>query len=79
MMALLSSMCVCLKEPPTPDKAGEEVVPSGSQQSLPEKLDRMAASEFISDAAIRFKLGRAPPSELLTDSNSAARAFGHQV
>ncbi|PLW36372.1 hypothetical protein PCANC_16206 [Puccinia coronata f. sp. avenae] len=43
------------------------------------KLARMAASEFLSDAAIRFKLGRAPPSELLTHSNSAARAFGHQV
>jgi hypothetical protein len=39
----------------------------------------MAASEFISDAGIRFKLGRAPPSESLTDSNSAARAFGHRV
>ncbi|PLW14674.1 hypothetical protein PCANC_18342 [Puccinia coronata f. sp. avenae] len=39
----------------------------------------MAASKFISDAAIQFKLGRAPPSESLTDSNSAARAFGHQV
>jgi hypothetical protein len=49
------------------------------QQSLPEKLAWMAASKFILDAGIRFKLGRAPPSELLTDSNSAARAFGHQV
>ncbi|PLW36420.1 hypothetical protein PCANC_15207 [Puccinia coronata f. sp. avenae] len=38
----------------------------------------MAASKFILDAGIRFKLGRAPPSESLTDSNSAARAFGHQ-
>ncbi|PLW51650.1 hypothetical protein PCASD_00558 [Puccinia coronata f. sp. avenae] len=38
----------------------------------------MAASKFLSDAAIQFKLGRAPPSELLTHSNSAARAFGHQ-
>ncbi|PLW04418.1 hypothetical protein PCANC_28937, partial [Puccinia coronata f. sp. avenae] len=44
-----------------------------------EKLARMAASEFLLDAAIRFKLGRAPPSELLTHSNSAARAFGHRV
>ncbi|PLW29090.1 hypothetical protein PCASD_19745 [Puccinia coronata f. sp. avenae] len=32
----------------------------------------MAASKFILDAAIRFKLKRAPPSESLTDSNSAA-------
>ncbi|PLW58843.1 hypothetical protein PCANC_00253 [Puccinia coronata f. sp. avenae] len=47
--------------------------------TLPENLARMAASEFILDAGIRFKLGRAPPSELLTDSNSVARAFGHQV
>ncbi|PLW28912.1 hypothetical protein PCANC_27618 [Puccinia coronata f. sp. avenae] len=47
--------------------------------ALPENLARMAASEFISDAGIRFKLGRAPPSESLTDSNSAARAFGHRV
>jgi hypothetical protein len=39
----------------------------------------MAASEFTLDAAIQFKLGRAPPSELLTSSNSAARVFGHQV
>jgi hypothetical protein len=39
----------------------------------------MAASEFILDAAIQFKLRRAPPSELLTNSNSAAWAFGHQV
>jgi hypothetical protein len=39
----------------------------------------MAASKFLSHAAIWFKLGRAPPSELLTHSNSAARAFGHQV
>ncbi|PLW57972.1 hypothetical protein PCANC_00678 [Puccinia coronata f. sp. avenae] len=38
----------------------------------------MAASKFLSDAAIRFKLRRAPPSESLTHSNSAARAFGHQ-
>jgi hypothetical protein len=47
--------------------------------TLPENLARMAASEFILDAGIRFKLGRAPPSELLTDSNSVARAFGHRV
>ncbi|PLW39137.1 hypothetical protein PCANC_12588 [Puccinia coronata f. sp. avenae] len=42
-----------------------------------ESLAWMAASEFILDAAVRFKLGHAPPSELLTDSNSAAQAFGH--
>jgi hypothetical protein len=48
-------------------------------QTLPEKLDWIAASKFILDAAIRFKLRRTPPSESLTDSNSAARAFGHQV
>jgi hypothetical protein len=35
----------------------------------------MAASKLLLDAVIQFKLGRAPPSELLTDSNSAARAF----
>ncbi|PLW40292.1 hypothetical protein PCANC_11165 [Puccinia coronata f. sp. avenae] len=52
---------------------------SDEHHSLPEKLARMAASELLSDAAIRFKLGRAPPSESLTHSNSAARAFGHQV
>ncbi|PLW28719.1 hypothetical protein PCASD_21524 [Puccinia coronata f. sp. avenae] len=46
--------------------------------AIEQKLDQMAASEFISDAAIRFKLGRAPPSESLTDSNSAAQVFGHQ-
>ncbi|PLW38617.1 hypothetical protein PCASD_08233 [Puccinia coronata f. sp. avenae] len=38
----------------------------------------MAASKFLSNAAIQFKLGRAPPSESLTDSNSVAQAFGHQ-
>ncbi|PLW37803.1 hypothetical protein PCASD_11299 [Puccinia coronata f. sp. avenae] len=47
--------------------------------ALPETLAQMAASKFLSDAAIQFKLGRAPPSESLTHSNSAARAFGHQV
>jgi hypothetical protein len=36
----------------------------------------MAASEFILDAAIQFKLGRAPPSESLTDSNSVAKRLG---
>jgi hypothetical protein len=46
---------------------------------LPEKLAQMAASKFLLDAAIRFPLGRAPPSESLTDSNSAAQAFGHRV
>ncbi|PLW10181.1 hypothetical protein PCANC_24406 [Puccinia coronata f. sp. avenae] len=47
--------------------------------ALPEKLARMASSKFLSDAAIQLKLKRAPPSELLTHSNSAAQAFGHQV
>ncbi|PLW29992.1 hypothetical protein PCANC_24175 [Puccinia coronata f. sp. avenae] len=47
--------------------------------TLPEKLAWMAASKFLLDAAIRFKLGRAPLSESLTHSNSTARAFGHQV
>ncbi|PLW22216.1 hypothetical protein PCANC_27747 [Puccinia coronata f. sp. avenae] len=36
----------------------------------------MATSKFILDAAIRFKLRRALPSESLTDSNSVARVFG---
>jgi hypothetical protein len=36
----------------------------------------MAASEFLLDAAIRFKLGRVPPSELLTNSNSVAKRPG---
>jgi hypothetical protein len=49
------------------------------QLTLPEKLARMAASKFLSDAAIQFKLGRVPPSELLTHSNSVAWAFGHRV
>jgi hypothetical protein len=49
------------------------------QLALPEKLAWMAASKFLLNAAIQFKLGRAPPSESLTDSNSAAGAFGHQV
>ncbi|PLW34417.1 hypothetical protein PCASD_14317 [Puccinia coronata f. sp. avenae] len=44
--------------------------------TLPENLARMAASEFILDAAIQFKLGRAPPSESLTDSNSVAKRPG---
>ncbi|PLW06461.1 hypothetical protein PCANC_11611 [Puccinia coronata f. sp. avenae] len=43
------------------------------KSTLPENLAWMAASEFILDAAIRFKLGRALPSELLTDSNSVAK------
>jgi hypothetical protein len=47
--------------------------------TLPEKLAWMAASKFLSNAAIRFKLGHVPPSESLTDSNLAARAFGHRV
>ncbi|PLW41447.1 hypothetical protein PCASD_07166 [Puccinia coronata f. sp. avenae] len=41
-----------------------------------ENLAQMAASEFLLDAAIRFKLGRAPPSESLTDSNSVAKRPG---
>ncbi|PLW11445.1 hypothetical protein PCANC_25666 [Puccinia coronata f. sp. avenae] len=56
--------------------AGSALVLLGA---LPEKLAWMAASEFLSDAAIRFKLRCAPPSELVTHSNSAARAFGHRV
>jgi hypothetical protein len=40
------------------------------------QIPTMAASKFISDAAIRFKLGRAPLSELLTDSNSVAKRPG---
>jgi hypothetical protein len=44
--------------------------------SLPENLARMAASKFILDAAIQFKLGRAPPSELLTNSNLVAKRPG---
>ncbi|PLW43874.1 hypothetical protein PCASD_05820 [Puccinia coronata f. sp. avenae] len=44
--------------------------------TLPENLARMAASKFILDAAIRFKLGRAPLSESLTDSNSVAKRPG---
>jgi hypothetical protein len=52
-------------------------VESELTQALQESLVRMAASKFILDAAIQFKLGRAPPSESLTDSNSAAQAFGH--
>ncbi|PLW53133.1 hypothetical protein PCANC_11336 [Puccinia coronata f. sp. avenae] len=42
--------------------------------SLPEKLDRMAASKFISDAAIQFKLGRlATEFELVRDSLGGVR------
>ncbi|PLW26648.1 hypothetical protein PCASD_22946 [Puccinia coronata f. sp. avenae] len=44
--------------------------------TLPENLAWMAASEFLSDAAIRFKLGRAPPSESLTGSNSVTKRPG---
>jgi hypothetical protein len=44
--------------------------------ALPENLAQMAASKFILDAAIRFKLGRVPLSELLTDSNSVAKRLG---
>jgi hypothetical protein len=48
--------------------------------AVPEKLDWMATSKFLLDAAIQFKLGCVPLiSELLTDLNSEARAFGHQV
>ncbi|PLW11985.1 hypothetical protein PCANC_23782 [Puccinia coronata f. sp. avenae] len=64
------------KDGTTPSNIGGITV---TPQALPEKLDWMAASEFILDVAIRFKLGRTPPSELLTDSNSAAQAFGHRV
>jgi hypothetical protein len=38
-----------------------------------------AASEFLLNAAIQFKLGRAPPSESLTNSKSVAQVFGHHV
>ncbi|PLW04786.1 hypothetical protein PCANC_28767, partial [Puccinia coronata f. sp. avenae] len=58
------------------NSTGNNILPT---DTLPEKLDWMATSNFILDAAIQFKLRRAPPSESLTDSNSAARAFGHQV
>jgi hypothetical protein len=44
--------------------------------SLPENLAWMAESEFLLDAAIRFKLGHAPPNESLTDSNSVAKHPG---
>ncbi|PLW50876.1 hypothetical protein PCASD_01193 [Puccinia coronata f. sp. avenae] len=44
--------------------------------TLPENLAWMAASEFLSDAAIQFKLGRVPPSELLTNSNLVAKRPG---
>jgi hypothetical protein len=45
--------------------------------SLPENLAQMAASNFILDVAIQFKLGRASPSELLTNSNLVAKCLGH--
>jgi hypothetical protein len=57
----------------------EEVHLGNRVMTLPEKLAWMAASRFLLDAAIRFKLGRVPPSESLTHSNSAAWVFGHQV
>ncbi|PLW04749.1 hypothetical protein PCASD_26488 [Puccinia coronata f. sp. avenae] len=44
--------------------------------TLPENLAWMAASEFILDAAIQFKLGHAPPSESLTNSNLVAKRPG---
>jgi hypothetical protein len=44
--------------------------------TLPENLAWMAASKFLLDAAIRFKLGHAPPSESLTNSNSVAKRPG---
>jgi hypothetical protein len=44
--------------------------------TLPENLAWMAASKFILDAAIQFKLGHAPPSELLTNSNLVAKRPG---
>ncbi|PLW27797.1 hypothetical protein PCANC_26928 [Puccinia coronata f. sp. avenae] len=50
--------------------------PASALPALPENLARMAASKFLSDAAIRFKLGHAPPSESLTDSNSVAKRPG---
>ncbi|PLW21299.1 hypothetical protein PCANC_05038 [Puccinia coronata f. sp. avenae] len=68
------SVCIGHQSARTP-----QPMTSSSPHPMAEKLARMAASEFLLDAAIRFKLGRAPPSELLTHSNSAARAFGHRV
>ncbi|PLW30699.1 hypothetical protein PCASD_20135 [Puccinia coronata f. sp. avenae] len=50
--------------------------PMDGMTTLPESLAWMAASEFILDAAIQFKLGRAPLSESLTDSNSVAKRPG---
>jgi hypothetical protein len=50
--------------------------PYQAQPALPENLAWMAASKFLSDAAIRFKLGRAPPSESLTDSNLVSKRPG---
>ncbi|PLW41926.1 hypothetical protein PCASD_12828 [Puccinia coronata f. sp. avenae] len=51
---------------------GRFLVASSGRFSLPEKLARMVASEFISDATIRFKLGRrateATEFELVNDS-----------
>jgi hypothetical protein len=44
--------------------------------SLPEKLAWMAASKFILDAAIQFKLGNVTPSESLTNSNLVAKRPG---
>jgi hypothetical protein len=41
--------------------------------ALPENLAWLAASKFTLDVAIQFKLGRAPPSELLTNSNLVAK------
>ncbi|PLW19490.1 hypothetical protein PCANC_08769 [Puccinia coronata f. sp. avenae] len=68
--------------PINPKQASNQGILSLRQSTritLPEKLAWMAASKFLSDVAIQFKLRRAPPSESLTRSNSAARAFGHQV
>jgi hypothetical protein len=44
--------------------------------SLPENLAQMAASKFLLDAAIQFKLGHVPPSELLANSNLVTKRLG---
>ncbi|PLW33406.1 hypothetical protein PCANC_20747 [Puccinia coronata f. sp. avenae] len=61
---------------PHPEQSSNYTINFFWAQSLPENLARMAASKFISDAAIQFKLGRAPLSESLTDSNSVAKRLG---
>jgi hypothetical protein len=43
--------------------------------NLPKELGLMDSSKLELDAAIQFKLGALPPSELPTDSNSGAGVF----